>query len=188
MQEGRKLVEELSRSSDEDRSSASSHFLTKDPPARLIHTAGLADEALVVRDKLCRDSGLESSGPSVSAPLSLDAITPSQEPIVHNATLLPPSGALSRSRIVEKSPSSSSKVDGLSLLAGRQEMTSLLRAYFLISEFPQEGCTADLTIFPRRKSGQLKRQQDHAPVIISPELLEECFEMPLVSAATKLGL
>jgi len=60
--------------------------------------------------------------------------------------------------------------------------------HFFISEFPQEGCTADLTIFPRRKSGQSKRQPDHAPVIISPELLEECFEMPLIAAATKLGL
>ena len=168
MQEGRKLVEELSRSSDEDRSSASSHFLTKDPPASFIHAAGLAGEALVVRDQLCRDSGLESSGPSVSAPLSLDAITPSQEPSVHNATLLPPSGTLSRSRkysrkpdpapkllvtgattelfsggesveIVEESPSSSSKVDGRSLLAGRREMTSLLRAFFISLNFRRKG-------------------------------------------------
>eukprot|EP00287_Rhodomonas_sp_CCMP768_P031679 CAMPEP_0202830796 /NCGR_PEP_ID=MMETSP1389-20130828/16406_1 /ASSEMBLY_ACC=CAM_ASM_000865 /TAXON_ID=302021 /ORGANISM="Rhodomonas sp., Strain CCMP768" /LENGTH=275 /DNA_ID=CAMNT_0049504467 /DNA_START=38 /DNA_END=862 /DNA_ORIENTATION=- len=48
--------------------------------------------------------------------------------------------------------------------------------------------TPDLTVFPRRKGGQLKKSKDCAPVIITQEVLQPCFGMPLIAAANKLGI
>ncbi|EKX41674.1 hypothetical protein GUITHDRAFT_141912 [Guillardia theta CCMP2712] len=50
------------------------------------------------------------------------------------------------------------------------------------------GKDSDFKIFPRRKGGQQKKNNDSAPVVITAELLETCFEMPLVAAANKLGI
>jgi len=47
----------------------------------------------------------------------------------------------------------------------------------------------ELVIFPRRKAGQSKRQADNeAPVKLTPEILEEIANIPLVAAANKLGI
>jgi hypothetical protein len=47
---------------------------------------------------------------------------------------------------------------------------------------------SDFKIFPRRKGGQSKVRTESAPVIITAELLQTCFDMPLVRAAKKLGI
>jgi len=47
---------------------------------------------------------------------------------------------------------------------------------------------SDFKIFPRRKGGQSKKCAESAPVIITAELLQTCFDMPLVHAAKKLGI
>jgi hypothetical protein len=47
---------------------------------------------------------------------------------------------------------------------------------------------SDFKIFPRRKGGQSKKCAESAPVIITAELLQMCFDMPLVQAAKKLGI
>ena len=47
---------------------------------------------------------------------------------------------------------------------------------------------SDFKIFPRRKGGQSKKCAESAPVIITAELLQTCFDMPLVRAAKKLGI
>jgi hypothetical protein len=47
---------------------------------------------------------------------------------------------------------------------------------------------SDFKIFPRRKGGQSKKGAESAPVIITAELLQACYDMPLVHAAKKLGI
>jgi hypothetical protein len=53
-----------------------------------------------------------------------------------------------------------------------------------------EGSTvdSDFKIFPRRKGGQSRNHTESAPVIITAELLQSYYNMPLVRAAKKLGI
>ena len=47
---------------------------------------------------------------------------------------------------------------------------------------------SDFKIFPRRKGGQTRKCAESAPVIITAELLQSYYGMPLVRAAKKLGI
>jgi hypothetical protein len=47
-------------------------------------------------------------------------------------------------------------------------------------------CNEDVTLFPRRKAGQAPKEGGRGPVVLSVELLEKFYGMPLHTAAKKL--
>ena len=47
-------------------------------------------------------------------------------------------------------------------------------------------CKEDVTLFPRRKAGQAPQEGGRGPVVLSVELLEQYYGMPLHLAAKKL--
>lgn len=51
-----------------------------------------------------------------------------------------------------------------------------------------EGIDTSTVIFPRRKAGQNKRPSTQAPVVVTFEVLQEVFDMPLWKACKNLGI
>mmetsp|Transcript_11230 Transcript_11230/g.27548 ORF Transcript_11230/g.27548 Transcript_11230/m.27548 type:complete len:309 (-) Transcript_11230:681-1607(-) len=51
-----------------------------------------------------------------------------------------------------------------------------------------EGIDTSTVIFPRRKAGQNKRPSTQAPVVVTLEVLQEVFDMPLWKACKTLGI
>eukprot|EP00960_Hanusia_phi_P063252 765422-Hanusia_phi.AAC.2 len=82
-----------------------------------------------------------------------------------------------------------SKMETTGTAASNFEIESHETLAMRLQSASNSGKDGDFKIFPRRKGGQQKKNNDSAPVVITAEvLLETCFEMPLVAAANKLGI